>query len=687
MSRFASLLFELLLITISIVIADALQSQINFIPNSIIHLPNVDYPRSDFYTVLIYFLTIHAIVFSLVYFRLGVWQLTNAKRTVDQIFALITAYTLSTLIVFVTTSVAYDPNFIAGIALISGTLYVVAFFVAVFLDKQSSAFLDLLKALGARVTSLVGIMVLVFAISPAILAKLFTSDRDVANVITQIRIYFNKDDDLNYMLVNVFGQLKFAQPMLIKQAPHEKNRLYVLERSGRLLSISYPEGDDLKVELDINNKVGEIEVENGALGFAFHPKFNQSGLSLNYVYIYYTEVNQEGEQINRLSRFDLAANDQDRADTEVPLLVLPRTISGFHNGGSVEFDNTGYLYLALGEGVHPKGVINSKETLRSGILRIDTDCKPGSLPISGVLSKGIRENYCIPGDNPFVGNEQVLPEYWALGLRNPYRMDFSQNGDLWVGDVGSTKWEEVNKVVKGGNYQFPYVEGYEATGIKNPDKMIGIEYAPIYTYLHTAYDRAVIGGFVYQGNEFPELQGQYIFSDNYSSKVFEMRSDLDRVENVSTIARANQFAQRGVSSIVQLRNGDVLLTTLGRSVVASGEVLKLVDKGDAKLKQKEDIKQDIILHEEAKTIYAANCARCHGASGKGDGPDVEALGVTIADFRSKTFMSTRSEKHIYDAIEKGGIGVGLSPMMPPWEQILNESEIKALVEVIKTMSK
>jgi len=684
MSRFTILFFELLLVVISVYIADFLQAQINFIPKSVIHLPSVDYPRSDFYTVLFYFSAIHALVFISASFISGVWQMTNAKRTMDEIFALIMAFTLSTLIIFVTTSVSFDPNFIVGIALVSGLIYVFLYFTLSIWTQQLAVFESLLKALGSRAFSFVGIAILVFAMAPGVFAKLFTSDRDFANQITQIRIYFNQNDDAQYALVNAFDDTLFAQPILVKQAPNDRTRLYVLERSGRLISMSYPAGGDIKVELDINNRVGEFEIENGALGFAFHPKFNISGSQAKYIYIYYTEVNL-GQQTNRLSRFNLAVHAQDRANTEVTLLALPRETSGFHNGGSVEFDSEGYLYLAVGEGVHPKGEISPKKVLRGGILRIDVDCNKGSLPISGMLFKGDRINYCIPADNPFIKGE-VLPEYWALGLRNPYRFVFDKNGELWLGDVGSTKWEEVNRVVKGGNYQFPFVEGYESTGIKKRSDAIGKEHPPVYTYIHTAYDRAVIGGFIYHGDEFSALQGKYVFADNYSSKIFTMRADLDRVDNVITIARASQFAQRGVSSIVQLENGDVLVTTLGRSAVASGEVLKLVDKDKVHIKQQTKVAQITVSAGEAMSTFSANCVRCHGASGKGDGLDVEALGVTIADFSASDFLATKSDQFLYDAIEKGGYAVGLSPMMPQWKGILSEAEISALVDVIKSMS-
>jgi hypothetical protein len=167
-----------------------------------------------------------------------------------------------------------------------------------------------------------------------------------------------------------------------------------------------------------------------------------------------------------------------------------------------------------------------------------------------------------------VGTAELLEEYWAIGLRNPFRIKFDPStGKLWARDVGSTKWEEVNLIEPGVDYQYPYIEGREATRYARPSTLKLKERGPLFTYIHTAYDRAVTGGIVYQGNEFPDLRGKYLFADNYSSKLFSMRGNGQVAESVEHIATADQYAQRGTSSVSQLAGGEVLLTTLADQVL------------------------------------------------------------------------------------------------------------------------
>ena len=67
--------------------------------------------------------------------------------------------------------------------------------------------------------------------------------------------------------------------------------------------------------------------------------------------------------------------------------------------------------------------------------------------------------YTVPADNPFVGVEGD-DRVWAYGFRNPWRYSFDRvSGDLWLGDVGQGSWEEVEKVVAGGNYGWDCWEG------------------------------------------------------------------------------------------------------------------------------------------------------------------------------------------------------------------------------------
>ncbi|GAA0369691.1 hypothetical protein GCM10009092_37450 [Bowmanella denitrificans] len=452
----------------------------------------------------------------------------------------------------------------------------------------------------------------------------------------------------------------------------------------------YPQAGEPQVMLDIGEQLGEVEVENGLLGFDFHPRF---GSDNQFVYLYYTDTRPQDKQVNRLSRFDLSLVDVEaRSDSQYVLLAMDRTDDGFHNGGEVAFGPDGYLYIGLGEGVHPKIAKTSQETLRGGILRIDVDMSSKrSAPPSVPFIHGISQGYWIPKDNPFSSDDRVMDEYFALGLRNPFRFSFDPNGDaIWVGDVGSTIWEEINRVKKGKHYQFPQVEGNHPSG-QQPWETLGLEeQGPVYTYEHTAYDRAVIGGVVNQGDLYPGLENHYIFADNYSAKIFSMPSDQERVEQVTLLARANQFAQRGVSSIAQLASGEILVTTLGAASDASGDVLRLVsaDKADVEEPVTEKSSTDTEGYDEkiAASLYSVNCARCHGIKGDGNGPDAKMLNVDkMPDFTSPLYHFNRSEQEIRDVIKKGGAAMGMSPMMPPWGGFLKDDEVDQLTRYLQSL--
>jgi hypothetical protein len=146
------------------------------------------------------------------------------------------------------------------------------------------------------------------------------------------------------------------------------------------------------------------------------------------------------------------------------------------------------------------------------ILRIDVDR----------VDEG--KAYGIPADNPFVGQQGTLPEIYALGLRNPWRISFDLGGDgsLFVSDAGQNLWEEVDIVTKGGNYGWNIREGTHCFDPENPsqspescpDSGAGGEMLvePIIEYGHDL-GTAVVGGYVYRGQALAEMQGKYIFAD------------------------------------------------------------------------------------------------------------------------------------------------------------------------------
>ncbi|MCB1679167.1 MAG: PQQ-dependent sugar dehydrogenase [Halioglobus sp.] len=685
------IIFQLLLVLVAIFLADILQDKVAFIPEFIVQLPEVDYTRRDFHTVIVYFLAVYAVLFTLQTVWLGGWRPGSAPSTVQQLYGLAAGFAVSAILIFITSAIAFDPNFIVGIAVLTAALFLLVFLVASWMEDTSwwSNVGALCTGMVRRLFTVSGVLIVLLAVSPGIMAKLYVSDRAFANYVTQIRIWFSHSDQSGYVLVNALGGRLFTQPMMVRSDPVDAARLYVLERHGRVLVLDYPGGGEAQVVLDIRDEVGDVESENGALGLAFHPQFGQpESPSAGDFFLYYTSVH-DGQQVNRLSRFTVGETAAVTAQSEVPLMQLPREPSGFHNGGTLEFGADGFLYMAIGEGVHPKGARDQSQTLRGGILRIDVDCAASarSRPPSRQPAAGKTANYCIPLDNPFLHVDELMEEYWAIGLRNPYRGAFDQNtGWFWVGDVGSTQWEEINVVRAGGNYQFPFIEGYEPTTIARPSQVWGTEREPLYAYVHTAYDRAVVGGFVYAGEQFPALKGRYIFADNYSSRVFSMPATGQRVDAVEPVVTANQYAQRGTSSLTQLGNGDILLTTLGRSGAATGEVLRLVpdDAATGPLPAPAATGTDApVTAQEIRELYVANCARCHGLAGDGQGPDAGLLQVPLPDFRSPQYQSAVDFETMRRVIVEGGPAANLSPLMPSWGHLLTDDEVVGLIRLIR----
>ncbi|MCB1676210.1 MAG: hypothetical protein KDI01_07965, partial [Halioglobus sp.] len=131
------ILFQLSLVLAAIFLADLLQDKVAFIPEFIVQLPEVDYTRNDFYTVIVYFLAVYAVLFTLQTVWLGRWRPGSAPSTVQQLYALAAGFALSAILIFLTSAIAFDPNFIVGIAVLTAALFLLVFLVASWMEDMS----------------------------------------------------------------------------------------------------------------------------------------------------------------------------------------------------------------------------------------------------------------------------------------------------------------------------------------------------------------------------------------------------------------------------------------------------------------------------------------------------------------------------------------------------------------------
>jgi glucose/arabinose dehydrogenase len=263
-------------------------------------------------------------------------------------------------------------------------------------------------------------------------------------------------------------------------------RLFVIEKVGRIRIIQNDHLLDTPF-LDISDRVGSSGNEQGLLGLAFHPKYQENGR----FFVNYTDT--KGDTV--IARFQVSS-DPNVADpnSEVKLLGLDQPFPN-HNGGVLAFGPDGYLYAGLGDGGSagdPLGNAQNTGVLLGKILRLDVDSK---------------DPYAVPADNPF-GNE-----IWAYGLRNPWRLSFDKaNGDLYIGDVGQNQWEEVDYLPAGSpggtNFGWNYREGAHDYKGGGPQGMVD----PVAEYSHPEGGCSVTGGYVYRGS-MAEWNGVYFYAD------------------------------------------------------------------------------------------------------------------------------------------------------------------------------
>lgn len=329
----------------------------------------------------------------------------------------------------------------------------------------------------------------------------------------------------------------FTRPLYVTHAGDGSERIFVLEQTGRIWILKDGERAEFPF-LDLSGLITQTAdrpySEQGLLGLAFHPEYPSNGV----FFVNYTD--RLGTTV--VARYRVSLSNPDIADINSGQIIFQLSQPyANHNGGHIEFGPDGYLYVSLGDGGSandPLGAGQNRQLLLGSILRIDVD---SALP------------YAIPPDNPFVNDSRALDEIWAYGLRNVWRFSFDrQTGDLYMGDVGQNRWEEINfqPADSGGgeNYGWNVWEGSHAFAGGSADNHV----LPIFEYSHDA-GCSVTGGYVYRGAWIPELEATYIFGDYCSGRIWASYRDEDFRWRTIALMRAN-FA---ISSFGEDESGEL----------------------------------------------------------------------------------------------------------------------------------
>jgi glucose/arabinose dehydrogenase len=302
------------------------------------------------------------------------------------------------------------------------------------------------------------------------------------------------------------------EPVAIAAAPGEPGNLYVVEKPGRIVVVRG--GKVLRTFLDLSSTVGSQGSEQGLLSVAFSPGYAKNRL----FYVDYTDESGDTRVDEYRSSRGVGVVSSRR-----PLLFVDQPYSN-HNGGQLQFDRRGFLYVGMGDGGSGGDPENRAQNLSSQLgklLRIDPS-KPGTT--------------------------------WKIvgyGLRNPWRFSFDRaNGNLWIGDVGQNEWEEVDvraasKVGVLANYGWSVYEGparYKTDPLDTHAALV----KPVYVYSHNAGGCSITGGYVYRGAAIPALRGRYFFGDYCDGRIRSLLRTGSRISvrrEPGTISQLTTFGQ------------------------------------------------------------------------------------------------------------------------------------------------
>lgn len=317
-------------------------------------------------------------------------------------------------------------------------------------------------------------------------------------------------------VLDAYPNLDFDKITDIQSAGDGSGRIFVVEQEGTIEVFSN-NGSVTETEtfLNLSSQVTCCG-ERGLLGLAFHPDYSNNGrVFVNYTTTVFDQL------VSRISKFVASpeTGDVDRR-SETVLLQVAQAFTN-HNAGQLQFGPDGYLYAGLGDGGGSGDPLENGQdptTLLGTMMRLNVD-GGGMPPDCG----GPDAGYTIPADNPFVDDDSTCNEIFAYGFRNPFRFSFGPEERLWVADVGQDRREEIDWVEAGGNYGWNTMEGSLCFDPNSGCDRTGLE-LPVWEYDHEV-GRSVTGGYVVTEGGCSYIQGDYVFADFVSGRIWRLQPD------------------------------------------------------------------------------------------------------------------------------------------------------------------
>jgi glucose/arabinose dehydrogenase len=376
-----------------------------------------------------------------------------------------------------------------------------------------------------------------------------------------------------------------------------RGRRLIATQQGSILLWDGIAGEMLSTPfLDLRDDVGGPVLydggERGLLALAVDPEYRTNGR----LYVFYTRANlgagTEGDVV--IARYTRSAANPDVGNpaSATTILVLEHSSAGNHNGGWLAFGpNDGFLYISTGDGgggcdggLGTGGDGQRTDTLHGKLLRIDVrGVDPGAGPPDNC---GVGTGtYTVPSTNPFFGEEPECDEVWALGLRNPFRFSFDrETGDLYLGDVGQNKWEEINIQATSTpapvNWGWPCREGSETADNNEsncdiPDcpvdpgttslfpRPLGGFWDPPLCHYNGGWD-SIMGGYRYRGQHVPSLAGAYLYGDAACGQIWKTDT-LDPTNQAAVASSCWASGYQGTFGFAEDHLGELYVVLGGAS--------------------------------------------------------------------------------------------------------------------------